>query len=73
MNHAFEYEVRFIKFDNKSNALGRFVGLVVVTATADQEVLGSIPGSDRVLLGFFHQYFFSNSRGVCYTIRYTSA
>ena len=28
------------------------VGLVVVIATAEQEVLGSIPGSDTVLLGF---------------------
>ena len=28
------------------------VGLVVANATAEQGVLGSIPGSDKVLLGF---------------------
>ena len=28
------------------------VGLVVASATAELEVLGSIPGSDKVLLGF---------------------
>ena len=28
------------------------VGLVVASATAEQGVLGSIPGSDKVLLGF---------------------
>ena len=28
------------------------VGLVFASATAEHEVLGSIPGSDKVLLGF---------------------
>ena len=28
------------------------VGLVAASATAEQGVLGSIPGSDKVLLGF---------------------
>ena len=35
------------------------VGLVVANATAEQGVLGSIPGSDTVI-GFYHQGFFSN-------------
>ena len=29
-----------------------FVGLVVASATAELEALGSIPGSDKVVLGF---------------------
>ena len=28
------------------------VGLMIVSSTAEQEVLGSIPGSSKVLLGF---------------------
>ena len=33
------------------------VGLVVASATAEQRVLGSIPGSDKVLLGFSSRDF----------------
>ena len=33
------------------------VGLVVAGATAEQGVLGSIPGSDKVLLGFSNRDF----------------
>ena len=32
--------------------LGPLIGLVTASVTAEQEVLGSIPGSDKVLLGF---------------------
>ena len=38
--------------------------LVGASATAEQEVVGSIPGSDKVLLGFFIKKILSNSRGV---------
>ena len=39
------------------------VGVVVASATAEQGVLGSIPVSDKVLLGF-PSGFLSNSHGV---------
>ena len=34
-----------------------FVGLVVASATADQEFLGSIPRSNKVILGFYVRHF----------------
>ena len=33
------------------------LGIVVASVTAEQEVLGSIPGSDKVLLGFSTRNF----------------
>ena len=34
------------------NCLDHLVGQLVASATAEQEVLGAIPGSGKVLLGF---------------------
>ena len=48
------------------------VALVVVSATAEHEVLGWILGSGKVLLGFFHQGFLSNSHGAWFCNRLMS-
>ena len=43
----------FFKYDCTNNTYNDcLVGLVVVSATTEQRVLGSIAGSDKVLLGF---------------------
>ena len=42
---------------NALKCKNNFVGVVVASTTAEQGVLGSIPGSDKVLLGFSSRDF----------------
>ena len=47
-----------------NRAMLYLIGLVVANATAEQEVMGSIPGSDkRYSSGFFHQKFLRTESG----------
>ena len=45
------------------------LGLIVASTTPEQEVLGAIPGSDKVILGFSLLEFLSGSHGVWISAR----